>query len=263
MHLIIYNNFKAIRLRQFLLITFLLSSVCCHSATDKPLVEPAYILKNVRNYLSYTNMYVKLGESFAALDVTGKSIAKAQFFKEMMTNRYVPVRLQSATLTYRLYPIKTTGDPMIPRLIGALGMHYYNYLKMEGQTLPSLNFTDLNGHVYNATNTRGKTVILKFWYISCVMCVKEMPELNDLVLRYKNNKNVVFISLAFDNAVKLKKFLNDRKFEYAVIPNMEEYAEKLKIPAFPTHMIIRNGKIIEAFGSAKELIVAMNSTVKN
>jgi peroxiredoxin len=263
MHLLTINIFKTIRLRQLFLTVFLLSSICCRSATDKPSVEPAYILKNVKNYLYYTNTYLKLSESFKALDINGKSIAKAQFFKAMMTNRYVPVRLQSATLTFRLFPIKTTGDAMIPRLIGELGKHYYKYLKMEGQKLPSLDFTDLNGHLYNAANTRGKTLILKFWYISCVMCVKEMPELNDLVESYKRNKNVQFLSLAFDTAPKLKKFLKEHRFVYPVVPNMESYAENLNITAYPTHLIVRDGKIIKAVGSAQELISAMRTEIKN
>lgn len=208
-------------------------------------------------------MYLKLSESFTALDINGKSISKDKFLNEMMTDKFVPVRLQSTYPTYKLYRISSVGDPMIPRLIGSLGKLYYTYYKMEGQKIPSHKLTDINGHSYNPSNVKGKIIVMKFWYITCVMCVKEMPDLNDLVDSYKYNKNVEFISLAFNDAPKLKKFLKEHRFVYPIIPNMESYAEKLKIPAYPTHLIVRDGKIIKAVGSAQELITAMKTEVKS
>jgi hypothetical protein len=52
------------------------------------------------------------------------------------------------------------------------------HFKMEGTPIPGFNFTDLNDKVYNQSTTRGKIVILKCWFIHCVACLKEFPELN-------------------------------------------------------------------------------------
>ncbi|WP_412468713.1 TlpA family protein disulfide reductase [Pedobacter sp. KLB.chiD] len=208
-------------------------------------------------------MYLKLSESFVAMDINDKAITKEKFLKEMMTAKYVPVRMRSDNPTYKLYPIKSVGDPMIPRLIGSLGKLNYTYFKMEGQKIPSLRLTDINGHSYNPSDTKGRIIVMKFWYISCVMCVKEMPVLNDLVDSYKHSKNVEFISLAFNDAPKLREFLKEHRFLYPVIPNMESYAEKLKIPSFPTHLIVRDGKILKAVGSAQELITEMKKQIKS
>lgn len=74
---------------------------------------------------------------------------------------------------------------------------YKNY-QMEGKELPDFNFTDLDGTVYDKETTAGKIVVLKCWFIGCVPCVEEMPALNKLVNQYRNQKDIVFVSLAFD-----------------------------------------------------------------
>jgi thiol-disulfide isomerase/thioredoxin len=45
---------------------------------------------------------------------------------------------------------------------------------------------------------KGKIVVIKCWYIHCAACIKEFPEVNNLVRKYKDRKDIIFISLAED-----------------------------------------------------------------
>jgi len=79
--------------------------------------------------------------------------------------------------------------------------------------------------------------------------------LNKLVDEYKQDSNVLFISLAMDSKQDLLSFLNKREFKYAVVPGMKKYLEEeLDINEFPTHIIIdKNGKIIKVVNTVEDL----------
>ena len=129
------------------------------------------------------------------------------------------------------------------------------HFKMEGNNIPDFHFTDLNGKVYDKLSTKGKIVVLKCWFIHCVACVREFPELNKLVDENQNRRDLLFISLAIDTRKDLQKFLEQKEFKYAVIPEMENYlTNKLNITEYPTHFLIdKNGKILKVVNRIDEL----------
>lgn len=66
-----------------------------------------------------------------------------------------------------------------------------------------------------------------------------MPALNELVQKYKDRNDILFVSLAIDPKPELQAFLAKTQFDYATVPNQERYmAEKLLVNAYPTHFII-------------------------
>ncbi|MCD0487602.1 TlpA family protein disulfide reductase [Pedobacter sp. MC2016-14] len=70
--------------------------------------------------------------------------------------------------------------------------------RLEKQLLnlprPELNgITDLSGKVMNMDSLKGKIVIMDFWATWCIPCMKEMPFLQKVYDKYKNNPNVVFM----------------------------------------------------------------------
>jgi peroxiredoxin len=113
----------------------------------------------------------------------------------------------------------------------------------------------LEGRIYNHETTNGKIVVLKFWFIGCAPCVKEMPALNKLVNQYKNREDIVFVSLAFDKKEDLKKFLANKTFNYAVVPDEKDYLIKdLEVVSFPTHVVInKKGVVVKVVDSYEEM----------
>jgi thiol-disulfide isomerase/thioredoxin len=114
-----------------------------------------------------------------------------------------------------------------------------------GQPLPVFRFTDLAGKTYTPATMRGKVLVLKCWFIHCAGCVKEFPEVNALVAKYRSNQEVVFVSLAYDDAAPLRKFLQHKPLHYAVVPRMMTYMqEHLKVNGYPTYVVVgRDGRI--------------------
>lgn len=105
-------------------------------------------------------------------------------------------------------------------------------------------------------------VALKFWFIHCVACVAEMPELNKLVEEYRDHKDVLFLSMAFDTKEQLLTFLKKTRFLYATIPVPEAYVlEEANVKLFPTHMILKDGVIQKAPINLRELVAALHEAV--
>jgi peroxiredoxin len=138
------------------------------------------------------------------------------------------------------------------------------HLNMEGKQLPSYDFTDLSGKRYDKTSTKGKILLLKCWFINCVACVKEFPELNRLVDSFQNRSDILFVSLASDDKQKLTSFLQKKPFKYSVVPNQEKYMEEqLGIAAYPTHVLVdKDGKIIKVTNSIEDMLPFLEKQIR-
>lgn len=191
-------------------------------------------------------------------------ISKAQFLQSFATGNYLPLRIISddTTISYTLYPLPDTANRDVRSAVKYYGEVYNNYYKREGELFPTVNFTDVYGTAYNNESFKGKTVVLKFWFIHCGACVAEMPRLNVLVKEYINHKEVLFLSLAYDTKEQLINFLKKTAFRYATIPVSESFVlEDMKINAFPTHMILKDGAITKISNDAEELAAALHESV--
>ncbi|MFA4867695.1 MAG: TlpA disulfide reductase family protein [Pedobacter sp.] len=66
--------------------------------------------------------------------------------------------------------------------------------QMMNKPGPGLNqLTDLKGKAVTAEMMKGKVVILDFWATWCVPCMQEMPYLQKVYDKYKNNPKVMFM----------------------------------------------------------------------
>jgi thiol-disulfide isomerase/thioredoxin len=114
-----------------------------------------------------------------------------------------------------------------------------------GERIASFNEKDLSGERFNLKEMQGKVVVLNFWFIGCVPCREEMPALNELVDKFKENKEVVFIGIALDEQSELSDFLKNTPFNYHIIPNGRFTASKYGIMFYPTHVVLdKQGKVV-------------------
>ena len=114
-----------------------------------------------------------------------------------------------------------------------------------GKSIPQIEFQDINGKSYTSQGLLGKVVVLNFWFTSCPPCVKEMPELNQLVDKYKRNKDVVFIAFATDSKTRIDKFLTKRQFDYQIVSDAQPIAEgDFNVLYYPSHFIIDKKGVI-------------------
>lgn len=214
------------------------------------------ILKDFKTWYDYTYYNIHLAQDFIGLDTDSSKINKTEFLTRLTTGNFVPLKIliRNNVPIYRLYKLNNNLD--IQATIKQSALHEISNYKMEGKELPNFYLTDLSGNIYNKTTTHKKIIVLKCWFIHCVACVKEFPELNKLVDEYKQNSDVLFISLAMDSKQDLISFLNKRQFKYAVVPEKKKYMEEdLGINEFPTHILIdKNGKIVKVVNTVDDLI---------
>jgi thiol-disulfide isomerase/thioredoxin len=114
-----------------------------------------------------------------------------------------------------------------------------------GKAIKPIDMHDVYHYRIDASQWAGKTIILNFWFIACAPCRAEMPQLNKLVQKYKNDPNVIFIGLALDpNDDDIKDFVKTTPFSYRLVSDCREFALQFKINTFPTNVVIdKTGKV--------------------
>jgi thiol-disulfide isomerase/thioredoxin len=204
------------------------------------------LTKDFQTWYNYSYYNIKLSEEFIPIDVNSSKIEKETFLNKLITENVIAfkTKIQQGKSVYQLFKLDSNDESIIAtnKQMAATALSHF---KMEGLEIPNFNFKDLNERVYNKESTKGKIIILKCWFIGCVACVKEFPELNKLVDKYQEKNDILFISLAIDKKNNLINFLKTREFKYETIPEMKNYLiTDLNITQFPTHLLIgKEGKI--------------------
>jgi len=216
-------------------------------------------------WYTYTYYNIHLSQDFVGLDVDSAIIDKTAFLNKLLTDKVFAFKIgtKADNDVYKLYPL-TSKDESIKATIKEMASTEMQHYKMEGTQIPAFNFTDLNGIKHDSASTKGKLIVLKCWFIGCVACVKEFPELNKLVNNYKGNDNILFISLAIDKKEELTKFLKTKKFKYAVVPEMKNFmSNELDITQYPTHLLVdKTGKIVKIVNRIDELVPFLEKASK-
>jgi peroxiredoxin len=202
---------------------------------------------------------VKMAQALAKNPDPGLDMLEAQAWEKLSFYNFAEKAYLSA---------RGKGSPVAEELLKAVYQKrtgslkgFEEYLKKKAPALtaagaprkpaPDFKVTTLDGNPYDLATLRGKVAVLNFWYIGCAPCNKEMPQLNQLVDEYRENKDVVFLAIAPDEVGDLKKFLKTREFKYQIVPNAQALDEPFSITSFPTHFVIdRQGQMAATFKGA-------------
>jgi peroxiredoxin len=110
----------------------------------------------------------------------------------------------------------------------------------------------LNGETFELNQLKGKITVLTFWSTKCMICVAEIPKLNELYDKYQG-KNVEFIGLTMNNEILVNNFLKKITFKFTIIPNslgvVLKYADRdtngRLLMGYPAHYIVdQNGEVV-------------------
>ena len=109
---------------------------------------------------------------------------------------------------------------------------------VTGTKAPQFAAIDMAGHLVDLKALKGKTVVLNFWFIGCAPCRSEMPELNNLVAKYKDNSNVVFLAITFEAPKDVKAFLKTHDFKCRILAGQNDIIDQYKVTNYPTSIVI-------------------------
>jgi len=116
----------------------------------------------------------------------------------------------------------------------------------KGKLFPPLKLETLNGDSISVKDFIGKYVVINWWATGCGPCRAEILGLDSLVDKYKNNSNVVFLAVAFDNKVALGNFLKLKEFKYLQTMG-DKGTSKLFGESFPKHVIVNKEGLISFY----------------
>jgi len=104
---------------------------------------------------------------------------------------------------------------------------------------------DLQGKSWHLRDLRGKVVLVNFWATWCPPCRKEMPDLEALYDKYKEQGFVV-LAISDEEAAKVAPFLAERKISYPVMLDPGRKVHKLyQVEGIPKSFVYdREGKMV-------------------
>jgi peroxiredoxin len=104
---------------------------------------------------------------------------------------------------------------------------------------------DLQGKSWHLQELRGKVVLVNFWATWCPPCRKEMPDLQALYDKYKDQGFVV-LSISDEEALKVAPFIGEQKISYPVLLDPGNTVHKLyQVDGIPKSFVYdREGKLV-------------------
>ncbi|MGD1892433.1 MAG: TlpA family protein disulfide reductase [Cyclobacteriaceae bacterium] len=122
-------------------------------------------------------------------------------------------------------------------------------------------FTDesillMDGSLISGVELTNKVIIVNVWATWCKYCIKEIPDLNRLAMKYQNSDDVLFLAIAPDDADhsgKLKRFLEKNEFLFQqVAPSTTPiFLKRTEEMRYPTTIVYnKHGEAEEMFVGA-------------
>jgi peroxiredoxin len=105
--------------------------------------------------------------------------------------------------------------------------------------------TDLQGSSWHLKDLRGKVVLVNFWATWCPPCRKEMPDLDTLFNKFKDQGFVV-LAISDEDDAKVSPFIAERKIAYPILLDPgRKVTESFKVEGIPKSFVYdRSGKLV-------------------
>lgn len=169
-----------------------------------------------------------------SMEFINKNLSNILFFLFVIflfTPFGLPVRTffikQVAFVTTRLIPVESDMDERV-------ALSAYNW-ELKG----------LNGEKINLADYKDKVVVINIWATWCPPCIAEMPSFQKLYDEFEGNKEVVFLFVASDDVLKVKKFLAKKGYNLPVYFSVGNAPGELSSGSLPTTYILnKQGDIV-------------------
>lgn len=114
------------------------------------------------------------------------------------------------------------------------------------ENFSDVQFKDGSGKIVQLSQFRDKVIFINFWATWCPPCRAEMPSIEKLYLKFKDNKNFVLLMVDMDDDYpKSKKFMDRKKFTMPVFTPAGPIPEKMFTGSLPTTVVVNKaGQIV-------------------
>jgi len=82
---------------------------------------------------------------------------------------------------------------------------------------PPILLHNIKGDIVDLQQQKGKVIFVNFWAVWCPPCLAELPSINKLYAKVKDNQDILFISIDVDNNLpRSSKMLVNRGYQFPV-----------------------------------------------
>ncbi len=113
-------------------------------------------------------------------------------------------------------------------------------------------FEDMDGNQQKLADYKGKVLFINLWATWCPPCVAEMPSIQKLYDKFKDNNRIEFLIISSEKPEKIKAFIKKRGFTFPVKIAKYQLPDALYTQSIPTTFLIsKSGKIkVKEIGAA-------------
>ncbi len=105
--------------------------------------------------------------------------------------------------------------------------------------LPHYSYRDTSGNIISLSDLKNKVVFVNYWATWCPPCLAEMPAINKLRQKLKNNSQIVFIMVDVDNDfAKSKVFLKNNDYDLPLYSSVNPFPDSLLDGSIPTTLVL-------------------------
>ena len=143
----------------------------------------------------------------------------------------------------------------------------------EGMPAPLSSLQDANGILYTFNDFKGKVIVADIWATWCCSCIEKMPKFIQLQNEFRNQKDILFISISIDQKNARNKWLKAlEENKMTGLLNLISYPTEnshfetdYHVIGVPRYFIIdKEGKIVTVFapGPGKEMKELIQNILK-
>lgn len=97
----------------------------------------------------------------------------------------------------------------------------------------------------NLNNYKGKVIFLNLWATWCPPCVGEMPEIQKMYNKFRDNEDIVFILLSNEEPEIINTFLKNKAYDLPAFIPLSRSPQILESRSIPTsYLISKSGEIV-------------------
>lgn len=197
------------------IITFLIASIIAHGKVDSELLawvkasttEVSVITKSKSDQLEMTREWIKLADELANKFPPSKERTRFLMFFQTRAfkvashdNKIGVIKIFLNQIDFLDGDTSILRDYWTPKLLA---------LQSVGQSLSDRTFSTISGEDFKVADYKGKVIILDLFATWCKPCVKFTPTLQKLKTQYKDQLEILVISLD-TNKVALTRYFADK-----------------------------------------------------
>ena len=125
----------------------------------------------------------------------------------------------------------------------------------DPKPLPDFRLEWLHGGTFAASELAGKVGVINFWGVWCGPCVKEAPDIQRFHERFRDDPDVVFLTIDNDaDAEMVRTWMAEKKFDFPVLVD-DGFVRDAGVQAFPTTWFVdRDGRIAFSHMGASDVV---------